>query len=55
MNNKINKILNWIIGIIYFVALFLYLILGYEWAREPFFLVMAVICLWNLFYNKQVK
>ena len=51
MKPKVKKTIQIVLGSVFILSLFAYLILGKEWARIPFFLLLCIVCLYNLFFN----
>ena len=51
MKPEVNKTIRIVLGGVFILSLFAYLILGKEWARIPFFLLLCIVCLYNLFFN----
>ena len=51
MKPKVKKTIRIVLGGVFILSLFAYLILGKEWARIPFFLLLCIVCLYNLFFN----
>ena len=55
MKKRVQDIIKIAIGIIFLASLVLKYIFGFGWA-DPFFAVMlAVICLYNLFFNRPLR
>lgn len=52
MKTKTSKILRYTLGGGLIITMLLYLIGGYEWARLPFYLMLLVVSLYNLFFNR---
>lgn len=54
MNPKTTDIIIIIVlGVPYIVFFVLYLLPGNDWARLPFFLLLTLISLYNLFFNRR--
>ena len=51
MKPEVKKTIRIVLGGVFILSLFAYLILGKEWARIPFFLLLCIVCLYNLFFN----
>ena len=51
MKPKVKKTIQIVLGSVFILSLFAYLILGKEWARIPFFLLLCLVSLYNLFFN----
>ena len=51
MKPEVKKTIRIVLGGGFILSLFAYLILGKEWARIPFFLLLCIVCLYNLFFN----
>ena len=52
MKPKVDIAIHIVLGSIFLLSIFAYLILGKEWARLPFFLSLCLVSLYNLFFNK---
>lgn len=48
---KVKKTIQIVLGSVFLLSIFAYLILGKEWAKLPFSLSLCLICLYNLFFN----
>lgn len=51
MKPEVKKTIRIVLGGVFILSLFAYLILDKEWARIPFFLLLCIVCLYNLFFN----
>ena len=51
MNPKVKKTIQIVLGSVFLLSIFAYLILGKEWARLPCSLSLCLVCLYNLFFN----
>ena len=51
MKPTVKKTIRIVLGSVFIVSLFAYLILGKEWARLSFFLSLCLVSLYNLFFN----
>lgn len=51
MKPKVKKTIQIVLGSVFLLSIFAYLILGKEWAKLPFFLSLCLVCLYNLFFN----
>ena len=51
MKPKVKKTIQIVLGSVFLLSIFAYLILGKEWARLPFSLSLCLVCLYNLFFN----
>ena len=51
MKPEVKKTIRIVLGGVFILSLFAYLIMGKEWARIPFFLLLCIVCLYNLFFN----
>ena len=51
MNTKKSKLVRYTLGISFIIIGILYLIADLGWARRPFYLMMLIVCLYNLFFN----
>ena len=52
MKPKVNKAIRIVLGSVFILSIFAYLILGKEWARLPFALSLLLVSIYNLFFNK---
>ena len=52
MTPKVRAVLKWTLAAI-FLALFVLYLLNIEWAYKPFYIMMSVVCLYNLFFAKK--
>jgi hypothetical protein len=52
MNPKVDKVIYIVLGSALVFTIIAYLILGLEWAKQPFHLTLAIVCLYNLLFNK---
>ncbi len=53
MKPKVEKTIQIVLGSVFILSLFAYLILGKEWARLPFSLSLCLVCLYNLIFNNR--
>ena len=51
MKGKVHRIIRIVLGSVFLLSIFAYLILGKEWAKLPFSLSLCLVCLYNLFFN----
>ncbi|MBR0298740.1 MAG: hypothetical protein IJQ93_00305 [Bacteroidales bacterium] len=51
MKPKVKKTIQIVLGSVFLLSIFAYLILDKEWARLPFSLSLCLVCLYNLFFN----
>ena len=51
MNPKVDKAIHIILGSAFLLSIIAYLIFGKEWARLPFYVLLCLVCLYNLFFN----
>lgn len=51
MNPKVDKAIHIILGSVFLLSIIAYLIFGKEWARLPFYVLLCLVCLYNLFFN----
>ena len=51
MKGKVHRIIRIVLGTVFILSIFAYLILGKEWARLPFSLSLCLVCLYNLVFN----
>ena len=52
MNEKPKKIIRIIIGIPFFASILIFFITGADWAKSMFFVMLAILCLYNLILNR---
>ena len=48
MKKTTEKIIAWVMLVPFFASMILYFILGLEWARPLFFLMLCLVCLFPL-------
>lgn len=53
MKGKVHRIIRIVLGSVFLLSIFAYLILGKEWARLPFSLLLCLVCLYNLIFNNR--
>ena len=51
MKPKVKKTIHIVLGSVFLLSIFAYLILDKEGARLPFSLSLCLVCLYNLFFN----
>lgn len=51
MNPKVDKAIHIVLGSVFILSIIAYLILGKEWARLSFYVLLCLVCLYNLFFN----
>lgn len=52
VTDKTNKIIRFIIGILFLAPIALYFVIGAEWTKLLFFAMLAAVSLYNLFFNR---
>lgn len=52
MNPKVYKVIYNVLGGAFVFTIVGYLILGLEWAKQPFYFTLVIVCLYNLLFNK---
>lgn len=52
MNEKTKKIIRIVIGIPFFSSILIFFITGADWAKSLFFAMLAILCLYNLIFNR---
>ncbi|MBO6082546.1 MAG: hypothetical protein J6P46_05925 [Bacteroidales bacterium] len=51
MKPAVKKTIQIVLGSIFLLSIFAYLILGKDWAKLPFALSLCLVSLYNLFFN----
>jgi hypothetical protein len=55
MKPKINKAVRISIGVVFLVFFLFYVCFEKDWARLPFYIMLIVISLYNLIWNRPTK
>lgn len=55
MNPKVDKVIYIVLGSAFVFTIVAYLILGLEWAKQPFYFTLAIVLLFNKLWSKTKK
>ena len=55
MKPQVIKVIYIIVGSLFLLFFFAYLIFDKEWARRPFYLMILIVSLYNFFFNRPKK